>query len=95
MAGEESILISLLGTSDPGRGLTARLCARPAGSGAGLRRSGRPVPLRVWAKARDIIVAAILPVLLLTTAQDVWRLKRALAEAPRQRPLRNCALRPP
>jgi hypothetical protein len=50
---------------------------------------------RVWAKARDILVSAILPLLLLTTARDMWRFKRALAEAPRQRRLRNRELRPP
>jgi hypothetical protein len=50
---------------------------------------------RVWAKAHDILASAILPVLLLTTAHDMWRLKRALVEAPRRRRLRNCELRPP
>jgi hypothetical protein len=50
---------------------------------------------RVWAKARAILLSAILPVLLLTTAQDMWRLKRGLAEAPRRRALRNWELRPP
>jgi hypothetical protein len=46
-------------------------------------------------KARNILLSAILPVLLLTTALDMWRFKRTIAEAPGQRRLRSWELRPP
>jgi hypothetical protein len=38
---------------------------------------------------------AILPVLILATAEDIWRFRRKIAEAPRQRALRGWTIRPP
>lgn len=63
-------------------------------------RRGEPTPApqslwRAWAKAREILLLAILPRPRLRSRAALAKFRQRLAEAPRRRVLQACQLRPP